>query len=466
MPSKNTLFAILQQAEYDLKYFSQWYEKNKSEIINPKSEIKIKWTSKLKLINFFYALLPSTLLGINFLSPLQKIKISLVIIKPFEFFIRQFIYAAATAKLLTFKLLGLKVVAIAGSYAKTSTKHILYHSLKSQVSMLITPESVNTPLGIARVILKDLKPEHKLFVAELGEYYRGDISKLCRFTRPNFGILTPIGRQHLERMGSLEVIVATFTELLEYFKFDSSKLLIASENEQYFGKHKLNYYGLKKKDQKLKNKNILHSFPRDPFGTFFILHSFISRSGTEFTVKLPDQELKVFSPLYGEHQAANTLPAFWLAQKLKLNSQLLNSSITQLPFIPHRHQPFFTDNDVLILDNGYNSNPDSVQASLELINALQPTHRIVITPGFLELGTHADELHFLFGKQLAKKTDYLGLLNFPGQQKIIEGFIKAGGKKTNIFTGNSQAAVIAKLQSKIIKGSVILFENGVNEVYR
>ncbi|MEN8253060.1 MAG: Mur ligase family protein [Patescibacteria group bacterium] len=453
----NSILTILQQSEYDLKYFQRWYKRRKEENFQPKAgpplaEKPEKLTTKLRLIKTFYSLL--------FIFPvLIRIKLILLIIKPVEFLIRFVIYFLANSKLFFLKILGLKVVAIAGSYGKTSVKHIMSNSLRKQTPTLATAKSINTPLGIALTILTKLKVKHKLFIVELGEHKRGDIRQLCQLVRPQFGILTPIGRQHLERMESLKNIVKTFSELLEYFNFDKNKLLIADENHKYFEKHKLHYYG---KEKKLKNKD-----QKNFYSLFFILSARVSRSGTEFKVGSHDKKTKmIFSPLYGEHQAANTLPTFWLTNKLNLSTQKLIAAIAQLPYIPHRHQPFFAANDVLILDNGYNSNPDSVKSSLKLINQLNPTHRIIITPGFLELGKESEKIHKEFGKTLAKQIDYLGLLDFPDQANIIKGFLKTGGKKSQIFTGNTQEEILNKLKPKIIKGSVILFENGVNELYR
>lgn len=440
----NSILTILQQSEYDFNYFQRWYQDHQNENLDLQAE---KWTIKLKTIRVFYFFF--------FIFPvLIRIKLILAIIKPVEFLIRASIYFLAISKLFSLKLFGLKVVAIAGSYGKTSTKHIMSFGLGKQTPTLATAKSINTPLGIAKTILSELKFEHKLFIVELGEHKKGDIKNLCQFVRPEFGILTPIGRQHLERMGNLENIVKVFSEILEYFNFDKEKILVASENHKYFEKYELNYYGKKEKQNTF-------NF------AFYIFNSKISRAGTEFEVaKLDKKNIKIFSPLYGEHQAANTLPTFWLSDKLNLSTSKLVNSMAKLPFIPHRHQPFFAANDVLILDNGYNSNPDSVVSSLKLVNQLNPTHRIIITPGFLELGKESEKIHQEFGKLLARQVDYLGLLDFPPQEAIIEGFKKSGGKENQIATGKTQEEVLNKLRPKIIKGSVILFENGVNEVYR
>ncbi len=474
-----TALSILQQSEYDLEYFQRWYKKHRSDKEEKEPE---KWTPKLKLILFLTNLF-------FFLPLLSKIKVSLWIINPLDYLVKKTIISLAIAKLRLLQAFGLKIVAIAGSYAKTSTKHIIFHGLKSQAGILSTPKSVNTPLGIAQVILKDLsflrrqvypptgwkssllnnldpsevhqrddsmKPQHRVFLVELGEYYQGDIKNLCEFAKPNYGILSPIGRQHLERMGDFETITKTFQEMIDYFDHRPNDFIVSAANKKYYKNPKLNFYG----DDISKVK--------------------ISRAGTEFEIETKSQKPKarnqesaignrksrIFIPLYGKHQAENASACFWLASKLGLDHNQLKKDLAALPHIPHRHEPFFAEQNVLILDNGYNSNPDSVKASLALINELEPTHRIIITPGFLELGKEAEKIHANFGKELAKSVDILGLIEFPGVQIIADNFLKSGGKKSNLFFGKSQEELVEKMQSKIIPGSVLLFENGVNEVYR
>ena len=434
----NTILHILQQSEYDLEYFTRWYKKHQRDDRDLEPE---KWTLKLKLIKIIFYLL-------FFLSVLNRVNIAVMMVSPFENLIRFIVYSLAQMKLTLFKLLGLKVVAIAGSYGKTSTKHIIKHTLKKEFATLMTPKSINTPLGIALIILKDLNLNHQLFLVEFGEFTPGDMLAFCKFVKPHYGVLTPIGRQHLERFGSLKKIVQNFVGFFEYFKNDLSKLLVAESSQKYFSNPKLSWYGSSEKSQ------------------YRIYKVGISRGGTEFCVTTPQSKnLKVFTPLYGEHQAVNALPVFWLGDKFRLNLSKLAKSLHSMPYIPHRHEPTFAENDVLILDNGYNSNPDSVKASLKLINQLKPTHRIIITMGFVELGEDSKKIHFKFGEQLADQVDFVGLIKAPDSQEIMNGFIKAGGKKSHLVIAQSQEEVLVQLQSKIIPSSVVLFENGVNEIY-
>lgn len=439
---KTTLLAILQQSEYDLPRWRRWIADHtgQSETISPQT-----WTAKLKAIYTLSAVF-------FFVSDVTAISWATTLLHPAESLIRKYHYWKAKRILHRQKSRGLIVVAIAGSYAKTSTKHILNHVLSGRHQVLVTPKSINTILGIAQVIERELQPEHALFIVELGEYRPGEIAQLCDFIEPDYGILTPIGRQHLELLGSVEKVATELSSLLEYFKYDAHKTLVAEHNRPWFLNHSLTYYGAGAKDE------------------YWLESSKISRSGTEFSVKLPSlvnqpSQLTLFSPLFGQHQAINTLPAFWLGDRLGVERSEIKKRIATLPYIHRRHEPMFAEPNVLVLDNSYNTNADSITESLQLINQLQPTNRIIITLGFTETGAAAHQLHTELGEALAHTVDYVGLIKAPWTQAIIDGFVHGGGDRNRVYVGDTQDQVFRLLQDAVIPGSVVLFEGGYQEVY-
>ena len=100
-------------------------------------------------------------------------------------------------------------IGITGSYGKTSSKFMLSKMLAEKYNVLYTPSSFNTPMGITKIIRGELKPEHEVFVAEMGARYVGDIKELCNLVKPTVGIITAVGKQHLETFGSLQAIIDT-----------------------------------------------------------------------------------------------------------------------------------------------------------------------------------------------------------------------------------------------------------------
>ncbi len=107
------------------------------------------------------------------------------------------------------------VIGITGSYGKTSTKEFLYTILSTTYKTAKTDENMNTVLGVALSIIKNLKSNTEYFIAEMGAYKRGEIDSICKFIQPQYGIITGIGNQHLVLFGSREHILKAKSELLE-----------------------------------------------------------------------------------------------------------------------------------------------------------------------------------------------------------------------------------------------------------
>lgn len=443
--SRSELLAIMQQCEYDLAQFNHWTQAHQRDHLNITPATP---TLKLKLVELLSRLL-------FFASPSSAIYSAVLLLEPFDWVGKQSILILAQLKLWWLRLFGLQVIAIAGSYAKTSTKHLMNHAIGSFVPTLVTPKSYNTPLGIAQVILGQLTAKHRVLVVEFGEYQPRDIEYLTHFVKPDYAVITPIGRQHLAVMGSLKNIVQTFQPLLDFFGSEVSKILIADHNVEFFASHprQYQYYG------------------SNPGSAWSVHNCSVSRAGTEgeFGCHLHlDQKhlsLPFFLPLLGSQFAINSLPSLWLAQQLGLDLSALVKKLRTVPYITRRHQPTFAEHNVLILDNSYNTNPDSVVESLKLLNQLEPTRRFIVTLGFTELGTASAQIHRHFGTQLAHQVDYVGLIESPWAEDIQAGWAAAGGRPNQLVVGKTQDEAFQLLQVHVIPGSVILFEGGYREVY-
>lgn len=432
--SRHTQLAILQQSEYLWPVFQQWIDTHPSY---PK-ELQPHWTLKAKalaIVSQLFFFLPVT----------ASLNVSLKLLHLPEYLTRWFILRAAKQKLRAYQAKGLTVIAIAGSYGKTSTKMITRHLLSKQWQVCATPDSYNTPLGIARVIKEQLKETDQLFVVEFGEFLPGDIQKLITLCQPSYGILSPMGRQHLEILGGLDELKSEMNDFV--CSFQDGHILVHEQNLAFFPDFPGATYG---------------DSPKAPYR---VIDATISRRGTSFEAKIPAQQLKMFSPIYGKHQAINSLPALWVSDQLQGTTAEIAKHASTLPYIERRHQPTFAANDVLILDNSFNTNPDAVVSSLELVSQLSPSKVFVITLGFVEQGPDAAKIHYQFGQQLAKKADAIGLILGPHTEDIKRGYVEAGGSAAHIYVGETQEAAFAQLQPEVIPGSVILFEGGFQEIF-
>ena len=123
----------------------------------------------------------------------------------------------------------LLIVAITGSYGKTSTKGAVASVLGHRMSVLATPGSYNTPMGLCRVINTMLTRQHQALVLEMGMRYPGDIQELCDLVTPHIGIVTNVGVAHLETMGSREAIAREKGTLVENLPADGIAILNADD---------------------------------------------------------------------------------------------------------------------------------------------------------------------------------------------------------------------------------------------
>ena len=123
------------------------------------------------------------------------------------------------------------VVGVTGSFGKTSTKFAIERLVGPPETVLATPGSFNTPLGICRTINESLRPQHRFFVVEMGAYREGEIAQLCRFARPRIGVLTAIGPAHLERFGSMEAIRRAKYEIVECLPSDGVAVMNVDDPE-------------------------------------------------------------------------------------------------------------------------------------------------------------------------------------------------------------------------------------------
>ena len=133
-----------------------------------------------------------------------------VVTKPAEWRIRRHYLSLAAARV---KLVDPVVLAVVGSYGKTSTKHILAQLLQPSVNTLPTRKSFNTLMGVTRVINEDLTPEHRVFIVEMDAYAQGEIAAMSDLVHPSVAIITAIGPQHMERFGTIDRIAAALYEV-------------------------------------------------------------------------------------------------------------------------------------------------------------------------------------------------------------------------------------------------------------
>ena len=384
-------------------------------------------------------------LTINVLS-FFIVVISNILIVPLEKIIQLTYIFKAKKKLKCYS--HLIVVAITGSYGKTSTKNYLFKMLSEKFCVLKSPHSFNTPMGITKTILDYLKPHHQILILEMGADHKNDIKKLCKIVSPDICVVTAVGKQHLKTFKTFGNIVKTKYQIVEYAK--GNALFVTNLTNDvckcYYEKANLKKVGVD-----INNKcaycNLTKLVAND--------------NGLSFSCELDGFKIDLTSKLLGEFNVVNIMLAMSVAYKLGVNIGQICNAVSKLEPVNHRLELKQVNNNVRIIDDSFNSNPLGAKYAVEALKLFN-CKRVVITCGMVELGAEQYAENFNFGKLLgcADKVFVVNNVNFAA---ISDGIRSAGGVEPENFNTFIEAYNCAIENAK--EETVILIENDLTDSY-
>jgi len=375
-----------------------------------------------------------------------------LLVAPIEKSITKHYFDLAYNKIRTFE--KLKVVGITGSFGKTSTKFVTASILGEKFNVLKTPDSYNTPMGISKVINYTLSDEYEVFVAEMGARNIGDIKELAVLSNPQIGILTSIGPTHLDTFVNIENIMKTKYELIEQLPADG----IAIFNYD-------NTYVKRLADKTFKEK-ILYGMDNIEELDLYATDIEVTEFGSTFILK--DKEgnsVNCKSQLLGKHNISNLLAGAAAGKVLGLSFDEIARGIAKVEPVPHRLQLLNPGTGVIVIDDGFNSNPIGSKAALDVISQFKEGKKIIVTPGMIELGENEEEENKEFGRNIGKVCDYVILIGKNRTKPIYDGLLEVGYNKENIFVANSLDDATKQIQIVVKPKDVILFENDLPDTY-
>ncbi len=351
----------------------------------------------------------------------------------------------------------LAVVAVTGSYGKTSTKEIIAHVLAPRYHVLKTPRSFNTLMGICKVIREELTPLHEVFVVEMGTYKKGEIDTLCRLTPPHVGVLTAVGPQHLERFGTVDRVADAKYELMQHlpaggvgiFNGDDPWCRRLSERPAAF---RVVRYGVEPGEIELDLRAAAVQVTAQ--GTEFDVHPTTGSPAVHFQ-----------TALLGRHNVENILAAVAVALELGLTLEEIADAVRELEPVEHRLQRIQGAGGVCVIDDAYNSNPTGARMALEALAALPGGHKVLITPGMVELGNREEEEHRRFGRLAAEACDYVILVGTARTRAIAAGLAEKAFPPDRLTVVETLTEATERLQSFVRSGDVVLFENDLPDTY-
>ncbi|TSC86096.1 MAG: UDP-N-acetylmuramoyl-tripeptide--D-alanyl-D-alanine ligase [Parcubacteria group bacterium Gr01-1014_8] len=454
--SVRSLIYMLQASEYNIRDYVKWLHRVE-DFRFVEHRKKLVWTPKAillyvlawSLVVLWLALAFSTgkplVVGIAFLVWPFLLAYGLILVvlalRAIQLPIELLLIGRAKQRLSRHKALK---IAIAGSYGKTSMREILKTVLSEGKKVAAPPGSYNTPLGIAGFV-KSLKGDEDVLVFELGEYYRGDIKKLCRFVRPSIGIITGVNEAHLEKFGTLENTADTIFELAEYLQ--DKFVYVNAENDISQGRA-------------LKEHTL---YSREGVGNWKVSDAKTRLEGTSCMLANGSVAIHVRSKLLGLHQIGPLAVAVDIATSIGLAPSHIETGIAKTSAFPHRLEPKVLDG-VTTLDDSYNGSPDGVKAVIEFLASL-PGRRLYVTPGLVEMGSRAEEVHKEIGRQLARAgIEKIVLIKNSVTLYIEKGLREAGFTGEMTWFDDGLAAYIA-LPHMTVKGDVVLLQNDWPDQY-
>lgn len=302
----------------------------------------------------------------------------------------------------------IKIIGITGSYGKTSVKKFLYELLLMRYNVVMSPKSYNTLGGLCKTINEtDLKGVDYL-ILEMGADKCGDIKSLCSKFTPEYGILTAIGEQHLKGFKTIDNVYKTKCELQQcltgekFMVFNCYNDLVKKASENYKGE-------------------------KSCVGKDIFINNFNSRcDGFSCDIKtLSGEMFGVNVPLLGFHNAINISLAIAMALRLGVSHDEIMAGLTNVRQVESRMEVIKRDNNVTILNNGYNSNPQTARCSLEVIKNY-PSKKVIITPGFVELGKEQYKFNYEFGKEIAAVCNEVVIVNKANKFALFNGLKESG----------------------------------------
>lgn len=445
---------LLQLEEYDLVRFIKAIINTKS--IPPSRDFRkpLKYTLKIKLVTalssflilfvaFFVSkifvnnpykmivLVLSYALGL-YLSYLFLIIIN-VLFLPVDIFIKELLIFFAKNKIK--KLNNIKVIGVAGSYGKTGMKDLITTVLAEKYQVVKTPESVNTPVGIAKTILRDVNEKTEILVVEMGEYYKGDIKNICSIAPPRIGVVTGINEAHLERLKSIDNSIKTIFEIAQNMK--SNGILLLNGQDKLINNHYKKFVARQE------------------------IYLYQAKGKVEFNEDAPGYIYqKIFFPLLGQYNLDKIDGVIYLAKKLGLTTQEIEAGLKKIKTPAHRLQPILNrEKNILVIDDSYNGNPDGVEEAIKTLSLFKKRRRIFVTPGLVEMGDKNKEVHQRIGQRLNDVVDLVILIKNSVTSDIEEGLIKTGFNQKNILWFGSMMEAQNNLNNIIKSGDVVLFQN-------
>ena len=304
-----------------------------------------------------------------------------------------------------------KTVAMTGSSGKTTVKEmtaaILQQTAKNVDSVLFTQGNFNNDIGVPLTLLR-LHENHKFAVVELGANHIGEIDYTTHIANPDVALVNNVAEAHLEGFGSLEGVARAKGEIYRGLTANGVAVLNAEDNylslwQQEIGEHQIQYFN---------------------GGDYFAENIEHQLQGMRFELVSPQGRVTIDLPYLGIHNVKNALAASALALNAGASLADVKQGLEKRSLVKGRLFPLSVNDNLLLLDDTYNANVDSLCAAIDVLKNY-PAYRVLLVADMKELGTESIACHQEVG-EYAKKAQLDAVFSFGNESKLISE--AAGGK--------------------------------------
>lgn len=273
------------------------------------------------------------------------------------------------------KKLGIPILAITGSNGKTTTKELVSAVLSQKFKVSFTEGNLNNHIGVPLTLLK-MNTDTEIGVVEMGANHPGEIAVLCEIAEPDFGIITNIGKAHLEGFGSFEGVIKTKSELYQYIKnkkgivfynLDNpilTNLTTGIQNKISYGKENANFTG-----ELISSPPFVHVKANFKKGVLYLN-----------------------SNLTGDYNFENIMSAACIGNYFNVDPLLIQKALKNY-YPQNNRSQLINKNGLKIIMDAYNANPTSMQASIKSFISNASENSYLILGDMLELGTYSKQEH-------------------------------------------------------------------------
>jgi UDP-N-acetylmuramoyl-tripeptide--D-alanyl-D-alanine ligase len=284
------------------------------------------------------------------------------------------------------KTLSIPFIAITGTNGKTTTKELVASVLSKKHQTAATKGNFNNHIGLPLTLLS-IKKEDEIAIVEMGANHRGEIHDLCELAEPDYGLITNIGKAHLEGFGSVENIIQTKTELYRFVEKNNGKIF------------------LNKDDVLLVNLSKgIETYTYGENNTSANISAKVVSCNPFLSIQWQSQQIN--TKLIGEYNKYNVLAAISIGEYFNVGKNKIIEAIENYTPTNNRSQLIQTEKNKIILD-AYNANPSSMLLAIKNFLQIKAEKKMLVLGDMFELGEDAEKEH----SQIIKKVEELGFVN-------------------------------------------------------